>query len=201
MERFQFNLLRYWYIISCVAMIPLVACLATWYLIWVQKKRLLLPRCFRSQIQYQYWKHKTTYHYSRLSNSCKFWYEVMGQTCALTQMGYNPITWLEWVILQFLFVMPNLYSRVGSKPLEGIMPVSACVIGTDVSNDFAFSLPQPCISLLYGGYILFTFKWVYTVSNHLVCYEFLWWFEHLGIIAPFRSIYKCFGLVNLLLIL
>ena len=61
-ERFPDSSFRYWYILSCVGNIPLVAYLATWYSNLLPEKLLLFFRCFR--LQMQYWRYKTPEHTS-----------------------------------------------------------------------------------------------------------------------------------------
>ena len=45
--RFPGSLPNYWYIISCVANIPLIACLATWYIIWATDKTPIVAPLFQ----------------------------------------------------------------------------------------------------------------------------------------------------------
>ena len=95
----------------------------------------------------------------------------MGPTRVLTRMGSKPIPRLKWVLHPFLFVRPNLYSRSGSKTLEGILPVELAslveghwrtcilllsVVGFNPSNFYALLYGAPTygdVSIsLYSGY-------------------------------------------------
>ena len=59
-----------------------------------------------------------------VSKSDESWHGVIGTNRALTWMGNNTVFWLKWVLILFLFISPNLYSKLISKSLDCLMCIA-----------------------------------------------------------------------------